>query len=75
MYANYNYKDEQDAYSQLKKRLTRVVNQGDPFKIMDEVVHAKLIFAEHRAFPDYWMRWENAYEDARYQIHRKQMNY
>lgn len=54
-------------YTNLKSRLTRAINRGDQQKIIDECNHAERIF-EEKGYPDNWMRWQRAKEDAEYQI-------
>ena len=47
----------------MKTRLTRVINQSDPQKIIQEVDYAEGIF-EEQGYPDFWVRWQRAKEDA-----------
>ena len=54
----------QKEYSNLKRRLTRAINVGDPDKIIAEVDRAMAIF-EEKGHPDLWYRWERARDDAR----------
>lgn len=54
----------QDEYKRLKTRLTRVINKGDHDKIIAEVEYAESIF-EDKGYPDLWMNWERAREDAK----------
>lgn len=54
-------------YRNLKSRLTRVQNAGDPEKIIKEVDHAMAIF-EQKGSPDDWHRWQGARDDAELQL-------
>ena len=62
-----DYTLTQKEYSKLKSRLTRAINTKDPYKIIKEVNHAEAIF-EEKGFPDYWMNWMRAREDAQLQL-------
>lgn len=58
-------------FSAAKSRLTRAVNSGDPARIIAEVDRT---FAEWDAgdfaYPDDWMRWNRAKQDAEFYIAR-----
>lgn len=58
-----SYTLTQKEYVNLKSRLTRVVNAGDPDKIIAECNSALAIF-EDKGFPDNWSNWERARDDA-----------
>jgi len=55
----------QKEYSALKGRLTRAKNSKDPRKIISEVDYAIGIF-EAKGYPDAWMNWQRAKEDAEF---------
>lgn len=50
-----------------RSRLTRVINAGDPRKIIGECKRASALF-EEKGFPDCWSRWERAQDDAGFAI-------
>jgi hypothetical protein len=54
---------DQRQYVQLKSRLTRAINQGQPGKIIDECIAALAIF-QATGYPDDWTRWLRAMHDA-----------
>lgn len=55
----------QREYSNLKRRLTRVLNEGNHDKIIAECKHALAIF-EDKGWPDDHFRWQRALEDAEF---------
>lgn len=50
-------------YRNLKSRLTRAKNSGDPQKVMAEVEHAVAVFND-KGWPDAWPTWRCAAWDA-----------
>jgi len=50
-------------YSNLKRRLTRAINSGDPLKVLIECRNARRCF-ELSVWPDDWVRWRNAFDNA-----------
>lgn len=61
-----SYTLTQKEHTALKGRLMKVVNAGDPEKIIAEAEHAIKLF-EEKGWPDDWSRWERAKEDAELQ--------
>jgi len=64
-----SYTLTQREYRNLKSRLTRAINSGDPRKVQRECLHAWRIF-EAKGYPDAWHRWRNADLDANYAVAR-----
>ena len=50
-------------YRRLKSALTRATNSGDPLKVLAVCREAVRSFEEH-GYPDDWMRFRRAAEDA-----------
>ena len=57
------YELTQREYVNLKRRLTRVLNEKDSKKIVAECRRAFHIF-ESKGFPDDWSKWQRAIDDA-----------
>lgn len=57
----------QQEYRNLKSRLTRAKNSGDPRKVIEEVNRAEAVF-EDKGWPDEWSRWTRAREDAQWEL-------
>ncbi len=64
------YTLDQKEFRNLKSRLTRAKNSGDPAKILVECNRAFAIF-EEKGFPDAWHRWNIALDDARHALRRQ----
>lgn len=60
-----SYTLTQQEFRRLKTRLTRAVNSKDNDKIIHETTAALAIF-EEKGYPDDWMRWQRAKEDAEF---------
>lgn len=58
-----DYQLTQREYCNLKRRLTRVLNENSNEKIVYECKRAFAIF-ESKGFPDDWSRWQRALDDA-----------
>ena len=59
----------QSTFRNLKSRLTRAINSGDPLKVQRECLHAWRIF-EAQGYPDAWHRWKAADDDAAFALLR-----
>lgn len=60
-------------YRNLKSRLTRAINSGDPDKVVAECDRAEHVFDTDGPPPDDWARWQRARYDAEFEIRRQQV--
>ena len=57
-------------YRNLKSRLTRAQNSGDPLKVLAECKNFQAV-AGNSVWPDDWHRWKVAAEDALHLLRRQ----